>query len=82
MSTDTDFAIYQGVLGNFTSHLPEVCTTGGSMTATFAPASGNRYYLVVAHNGSLDGSYGYTSSGAERAVSGSACHPQSIVSCP
>ena len=35
---------YEGVLGDFTSHVPALCSTGGATTATFAPAAGDRYY--------------------------------------
>jgi hypothetical protein len=79
---DIDFAVYEGVLGNFTSHVPVLCSTGGATTATFAPAAGDRYYLMAAHNGHEEGSYGHDSTGAERALSFAECHPQHIASCP
>ncbi len=82
VTTDTDFGVYEGLLTSFTSHVPVLCSTGGATTATFAPAAGNRYYLVVAQNGSEEGSYGYASTGAERAVSTAACRPQRLASCP
>ena len=80
--TDTNFAVYEGVLGDFTSHVPVTCDTAGATSRTFTPAAGNRYYLVTAHNEGEEGSYGYRGSGAERPVSLSACHPQNIASCP
>ena len=75
MPGDSDFAVYEGVLGNFTSHVPVVCSTGGATTATFAPAIGDRYYLMSANNGHEEGSYGYDSTGTERALSVAECHP-------
>ena len=65
---DIDFAVYEGVLGNFTSHVPVLRSTGGATTATFARAAGDRYDLMAAHNGHEEGSYGHDSTGAERAL--------------
>ena len=82
LSTETDFEGYEGSLGGFASHVPVLCSTGGATTATFAQPAGDSYFLVLANNGSEEGSYGSTSTGAERALSASACHPQSIALCP
>ena len=82
LSNETDFEVYVGSLGNFTSHAPLLCTTGGFTTATFAQPAGNSYFLVLATNGTQEGSYGLTSLGAERALSSGACHPQSLGVCP
>lgn len=79
---DTDFAVYEGAPGNYMNHVPVLCSTGGATTATFAPGTGSRYYLVAAHNGWEEGSDGYASIGAERSLSAAACHPQNIASCP
>jgi hypothetical protein len=78
---DTDYAIYEGQLGSFTTHVPVTCSTGGAAGATFAPSSGNRYYLVVPHNGAVERSYGQNSAGLERPTSASACRPQSLGIC-
>ena len=59
LATDTDFAIYEGSLGDFTSHEPRFCDTGGLTTITFAPGTGDRYYLVTPRNADNDGSYNY-----------------------
>ena len=64
-SGDSDFEIYEGSVGAFTSHTPLLCSTGGSTQATFTPSPDNRYYLVVPRNAAKEGSYGTNSSGAE-----------------
>ncbi len=79
---DDDYAVYEGALGNFTSHLARACSTSGSSTATFAPTSADAYYIVVPHGASAEGSYGHNGSLVERPASASACFPQAIVSCP
>ena len=82
-SGDSDYAIYEGVLGNFTSHLQRMCGTGGLLAATLTPASGNRYYLVVPVNpDGVEGSYGTASNGTPRPASASACFPQQFAACP
>ncbi|MCU0230736.1 MAG: hypothetical protein MUC67_05080, partial [Acidobacteria bacterium] len=57
-SSATDYAIYQGQAGSWTSHAPVTCSTGGALAATFAPGSGNRYFLVVPLTTEVEGSYG------------------------
>jgi len=82
-SGDTDYAVYEGVLGDFTSHVPRLCSTGGATAATLTPASGNRYYLVVPLSpDGVEGSYGTTSAGQERPASAAACRPQAVGACP
>ena len=78
---DTDFEVYEGTLGDFTSHAAKFCTTGGATTKTFSPAAGSTYYLVVPRNASREGSYGTDSGVNERPQGGSACLVQSIDAC-
>jgi len=82
VANDGDYAIYQGTLGDFASHAPMLCSTGGATTSTVTPAAGSTYYLVVPRNGSREGSYGIDSSSTERPASASACLVQSIAACP
>jgi len=82
MSSDTDYAVYEGWVGDFASHAPRLCTTGGAVEATFAAGSGDRYYLVVPQNGVSEGSYGRPSSGGERPPGSSSCLSQLIGYCP
>jgi photosystem II stability/assembly factor-like uncharacterized protein len=77
-----DFAVYEGMLGEFAGHLPETCSTGGDRTLTFTPEAGSRYFLVTARNGDAEGSYGRASSGDERPASASPCVPQVLGGCP
>jgi hypothetical protein len=78
---DVDFAIYEGTLGDFASHLPKTCSTSGATSASITPASGSRYYLVVPLSTNREGSYGTAGAGVERAPGSPACLPQSIGAC-
>ena len=82
VATDTDYAVYEGTLGAFYTHDPALCSTAGPMSVTFAPLPGNRYFLVVPNNGSMEGSYGLDSFGFERPASLLSCMPQMIATCP
>lgn len=78
---DTDYAVYEGSLGSFSTHVDRTCSTGGATTWTLAPSAGNTYYLVVPTNGTREGSYGLDSSGAERGQGTAACVTQQVA-CP
>jgi len=81
-SSDTDYAVYEGLLGNFTSHAPRLCGTAGATSATLTPASGNRYYLVVPLSpDGAEGSYGTGSNGMQRPPSATGCQPQVFTGC-
>lgn len=81
--TDTDYEVYEGTIGTWTSHAPKTCSTGGSTTATITPAAGSTYYLIVPTDTANEGSYGYTGAWAERPLGTSSCHTQVIGgSCP
>jgi len=78
-----DYAVYVGTLGTWTSHVPDQCSTGGLTAATLTLADGDRYFIVVPHDEVAEGSYGTTSSGAQRLVSTSACRSvQNAAACP
>src|SRR5204862_7653761 len=82
-SGDTDYEVYEGTVGaGFTNHAPRLCSTLGTRTATLAPSTGNRYYLVVPRNSTSEGSYGIKSSGVERPVSTAACLHRTFGGCP
>ena len=72
-SADTDYEVYEGVLGNWYSHVPVagLCSTAGALSATFDASAGDRYYIVVPTDGATEGSYGVDGASAERPVSGS-----------
>jgi len=82
-TADDDYEIYEGTIGDFTSHSPLLCTTGGERQQVLTPSAFNAYYLVVASSGEREGSYGADSSGAERPQSSAACLDQFLAgSCP
>lgn len=80
---DADYEIYEGSLdAPLYNHDRVTCTTNGATTATFLPAPGSTYYLVVPTNGTREGSYGRDSSGAERPQGAQACLGRVIAICP
>lgn len=82
-AVDLDYAVYEGTLGTFTSHVPVVCSTGGATAWAVSPAPGSRYFLVVPFGApGVEGSYGIKSPGVERPASVAACRPQVVRSCP
>jgi len=81
MSTDDDYAVYEGPLGSFTSHSPVTCSTAGSTTWTLTPATESSYYLVSPSNGVSEGSHGKDSSGSERPPGPTTCFPLNVGDC-
>jgi hypothetical protein len=81
VSGDTDFAVYEGALGDFTSHAPRSCTTGGTASAVIQPSAGSTYSLVLAHNTTWEGSHGYRGDGTERPRGATTCFPQAVGVC-
>jgi hypothetical protein len=79
-AADSDYEVYEGTLGSFQTHGPVSCSTGGAVSWTFTPASGDTYYLVVPRLPTTEGSYGHDSAG-QRISSSSACLPQAIAPC-
>ncbi len=71
-SEATSCGLYEGTLGSWYSHTALACL-GSTNSATLSPSSGNRYYLVVPHNGDYEGGYGKDSSGNQIPPGGSAC---------
>jgi hypothetical protein len=83
VNTDTDFAVYEGVLGNFTSHAPVLCSTGGAAGATISPSATSSYYLVVPNDHYYEGRYGSSSSGAPISAGRTRCWPAAVANgCP
>ena len=80
-TTDSDYDVYEGTLGDFASHEPRFCSTGGQTTWTLTPSEGNTYYLVVPRNSVWEGSFGTDSGGNQRPRSENACLGQSFESC-
>jgi len=80
-STDGDYEIYAGTIGDFTSHLPLACTTAGATQETFLEPAGDVYFLVVPRNTAREGSYGLLSDGTERPTSAASCVAQMMGVC-
>lgn len=79
---DDDYEVYEGQIGDFTSHSPRFCSTAGLTTETVTPQAGDSYYLVVPRNSSREGSYGRSSDGSRRVQGVNACLPQETGGCP
>ncbi len=69
-------------MGDFASHMPVTCTTGGLLEWTFSIPTEDSYFLVVPSDGLMDGSYGRNSKSVERPTSSGACLPQALGTCP
>lgn len=83
--TDVDYAVYEGIVGSYASHTVVTCSTARALTWTVSPSPGRTYYLVVPISvfGSIEGSYGLSSSGTERPRAELPCQPfQQVVPCP
>ncbi len=78
-----DYGIYEGLLGNWYSHVAVDCSDdGGDLRENVIPMEGDGYYLVVPVNFNGEGSYG-TDSDTERPTGTPACVPsQFLASCP
>lgn len=77
-----DFAVYRGDVGAFDAHEPLFCSTAGQHSSIADDGAASGYYLVVPRTAALEGSYGLTSDGAERAPALDACATQVIEACP
>ena len=82
VSTDDEFALYEGELGTFTTHEPVTCDTAGATELTFTPSTGSSYYLAVPVGTTVEGSHGRDSlAGGQRPRGPSARAPQQITVC-
>jgi hypothetical protein len=79
-----DYGIYEGRMGLWYSHTAIDCSdSGADRVEEVMPGAGNRYYVVVALNPDLEGSYGRDSSGIERPQgSPGACRAAQGFDCP
>jgi hypothetical protein len=82
LASDDDYAVYEGTLGAFASHVPRLCSTAGARTTSLDLPAGSVYWLVVPRNAAAEGSYGAAADGVERPPSAAACLPASVGSCP
>ncbi len=74
-ATDDDYVVYRGDLGDFASHQPLTCSTGGQ-TNWITPVDGtDQYFLVAPTNGTHQGSLG-------RPPVAGACAPDLVTECP
>ncbi len=78
------YAIYEGTLGEFESHVAIDCSDDGiPLIEDVAPGPFDAYYLVVPVGGGVEGSYGLESDGKERPAGHSVCGlPRMLEPCP
>ena len=76
VASDSDYGIYTGPIGDFSAHVPVVCSTGGATSASVVPPEGDVYYLVVPNNQYLEGIYGTDGSGTEIPAGPTRCYPR------
>lgn len=75
-----DYAIYEGAIGEWTSHTAIDCHDDlGDRSEVVDASPGNRYYLIVPLSGDMEGSYGKISGGSERSRGTSVCAPVQVV---
>ncbi len=80
-----DYAIYEGAITSpwVYTHTSKVCTDAGPpLTEDVTPAANDRYYLVVAMNPDLEGSYGRRTTGFERPQGSGPCRSAQGFDCP
>jgi len=80
-----DYAIFEGVLGDWSSHTAIDCSdNGGDLTESVPLPADDRYYLVVPHNAAYYGSFGLNSALEERPVGTAVCAPAQALTmtCP
>jgi hypothetical protein len=95
LSSDFDYAIYEGLLGDYYSHVPLYCSTYGVLSKTFRPpdAEKDAYYLVAPLSWqygpppqdiyvSREGAHGRRSDGSFRPITGPTCLPIWYLGCP
>ena len=70
-----NYGVYEGTLGDFTSHTQKLCGTFGT-GASITPLTGDAYYLVVPFYGDYEATYGQGSDGIERPVGQLTCAPE------
>lgn len=82
IGTDNHYAMYEGTLGDFSSHSARFCSITGDVQITFPPAERDTYYLVVPRSAVHEGSYGSDGNGQERPAAVDPCLPQVTAACP
>ena len=81
LATDSDYSIYSGKLERIYSHRPAVCSTGGATIGfVMPPTMFSTYYLIVPHDGTVEGSYG-AATGGPRPAAELSCRTQQVGSC-
>ncbi len=78
-----DYSVHEGAVGTWYSHTSVRCSTGGALSVTLSPQSGDTYYLVAPISGSWTGSFGTNSAGAQIPDSDVPCtSDRAIAPCP
>ncbi len=80
-SSDNDYEVYEGSIGDFGSHMSVICSADGGTTTTITPAAGNTYYIVGPRGPTREGSYGTDSQGNERPQAIGPCSAQVVGPC-
>jgi Metallo-peptidase family M12 len=75
-----DFAVYQGVIGQWATFASLTCTTAHQRSWLIENPPAGLYWLVVPQNSANEGSYGQATSG-DRSPAASPCKPQAVDPC-
>jgi hypothetical protein len=77
-----DYGLHEGAIGSWYDHAPVACFDDlADRSETLPVMSGGRYFLVVAHAGLFEGSYGQDSTGSERPAATAACEAGQRLDC-
>ena len=80
--TTQDYGTYRGTLPWIGyNYVPIMCSTSGLTNFSIPPGTESYYYIVVAQNNNLEGSYGLDAYNLQRPVSATPCFPQQVGSC-
>ncbi len=79
---DSDYAIYEGTVGSYYSHIPLICSSGGGTSTSVTPSEGSKYYIIVPVGSGREGSYGFDSTATERETGSVSCYAQEVTACP
>ncbi len=79
---DQDYGVYEGLLGQFESHAPVACSTGGVTTFSVDAPPSSAFYLVVPANDEREGTHGVRGDGSDRLHGSAVCLDRALASCP
>jgi ELWxxDGT repeat protein len=79
---DAGYAVYEGALGDYTTHVPATCSVDGVTSWYLRPGPSSRYFVVSALGGNgIEGPLGVASDGTPRAPGPAPCGTPTPAAC-